>query len=82
VHTWMIDNRPLFEDEEAFIYSVDDFIMARRSSSQGSLHGSKIAEQLEDWIAKQPRSGFRSWLHVCLCVTRGLSLFGGSSRTS
>lgn len=63
VHTWMIDNRPLFEDEEAFIYSVDDFIMARRSSSQGSLHGSKIAEQLEDWIAKQPRSGFRSWLH-------------------
>jgi hypothetical protein len=78
----MIDNRPLEEEEEAFIYSVDDFIMARRSSSQDSVHGSKIAEQLENWIAKEPRAWLKSWLHVCLCVARGLALFEGFSRTS
>jgi hypothetical protein len=78
----MIDNRPLFEEEEAFIYSIDDFIMASRSSSQETLHGSRIAEQLENWIAKGPRSGPKAWLHVCLCVVRGLSFFGGPSKTS
>jgi len=73
VHTWMIDNRPLFEGEDAFILSVDDFITARRVSGYGPPHGSRLAEMLESFIAQQPRSGLRLWLHHLLNGKTGRS---------
>jgi hypothetical protein len=56
VHTWMIDNPPLLEGEDAFIFSLDDFITARRSSENSLQHESRIADVLESCIAKYPQS--------------------------
>jgi hypothetical protein len=68
----MIDNRPLFEGEDAFILSVDDFITARRVLGHGPGHSSMLAEKLESFVAQQPRSGLRLWLHVRVCFIRSL----------
>lgn len=57
----MINNPPLFDGEDTFIHSIDDFITARRKSENNLRHGSRIADALESRIAKHPNS----WLHVC-----------------
>jgi hypothetical protein len=54
VYDYILDNRPLYEEDEAFFYPIDDFIMAKRSSGNRT-HGSPILENLESLIAKIPR---------------------------
>jgi hypothetical protein len=66
----MIDNRPLFEGEDSFILSVDDFITAKRLSEYDPQRGSRIADRLESYIAKRPNS----WLHVgCTFILASIS---------
>ncbi|KAE9380009.1 hypothetical protein N431DRAFT_325452 [Stipitochalara longipes BDJ] len=52
VHTWMIDNRPLLEGEDAFIFSADDFIAARRMSVHDFRFRMLVEEQADRCIQR------------------------------
>ena len=67
VYDYILDNRPLYEEDEAVFYPFDDFILAKRSSNN-STHESPIIENLESLIAKIPR-----WKMV-VCKARAKSL--------
>ena len=63
VLTWMINNRPLLVGEDNFIFSIDDFVTARKRSEPGP---SRLADSLESWIAKDSNSRLHVWRSIYL----------------
>lgn len=61
---WVIDNPPLEDGEDNFLFDPADFVYARRGSSLGKDRASRIEEAIEAYLQRNPTSLFH-------CLVRG-----------
>jgi hypothetical protein len=61
LHDWMIENRPLHQGEDDFIYLINDLVFARRSDEYNPQQGSQIDAFIEKYLAGDSKS----FIHVC-----------------
>lgn len=55
---WVIDNPPLEDGEDNFLFDPADFVYARRGSSLGKDRASRIEEAIEAYLQRNPTSLF------------------------
>lgn len=61
VHNYVVRNKPLYENEAAFLYDIDDFVAAKRSGGNET-QDSRIEAWLESYIVGRPRSRLHNFL--------------------
>lgn len=59
---WMVDHRPLREDEADFVYHVDDTVHLRRDPSSYNQHGDQLDTFIKNCLSHKPGS----FLEVCI----------------
>ena len=70
VWRWIIRNIPLVEEQQDFVFLIDDFVSVQNSSKSKQYHRSRVEDAIEEYATKHPSSPINvssaSLLKICV----------------